>query len=151
MSKTKTPCIGICSTTSLGDSICRGCKRYSFEVINWNSYSEDEKLAVLRRVEKHCLQILQNKFIIFSSSALSAKLEELRIPFDESLSPYCWLHTLLKRHHQKLKYLREFGVRVQAEFRHLEPAQLAELVDRELLILSEAHYSRYLQVHYETA
>ncbi|MBU2098945.1 MAG: DUF1289 domain-containing protein, partial [Gammaproteobacteria bacterium] len=26
---TKTPCIGICSTTSVGDKICRGCKRFS--------------------------------------------------------------------------------------------------------------------------
>ncbi|MDO7671884.1 MAG: DUF1289 domain-containing protein, partial [OM182 bacterium] len=25
----KTPCIGICSTTSVGDWVCRGCKRYS--------------------------------------------------------------------------------------------------------------------------
>jgi len=151
MRKAKAPCIGICSTTSLGDSICRGCKRYSFEVINWNSYGEEEKLAVLRRVEKHCVQILQNKFIIFSTASLSAKLMELRIPFDESLSPYCWLHTLIKKHYQKLKYLRDFGVRVQVDFRHLEPAELAEMIDKELLILSEAHYSRYLQVGYETA
>ena len=39
MSQVKTPCIGICSTTSLGDKICRGCKRFNFEVIRWNSYS----------------------------------------------------------------------------------------------------------------
>ncbi|MEC7008614.1 MAG: DUF1289 domain-containing protein, partial [Pseudomonadota bacterium] len=31
----KTPCIGVCST-GIGDSVCRGCKRFSHEVIHWN-------------------------------------------------------------------------------------------------------------------
>ena len=39
----KTPCIGICSTTSVGDWVCRGCKRYSTEVIGWISFGEEEK------------------------------------------------------------------------------------------------------------
>ena len=61
MIKAKTPCIGICSTTSLGDSICRGCKRYAFEVINWNSYEDNQKKAVLSRIEKFNTQIIENK------------------------------------------------------------------------------------------
>ena len=52
MSIPKTPCIGICSTTSLGDNVCRGCRRYSFEVIKWNSYDPQEKTAVLTRIER---------------------------------------------------------------------------------------------------
>ena len=48
---TKTPCIGICSTTTFGDSVCRGCKRYAKEVLNWISYSDEMKCAVLKRLE----------------------------------------------------------------------------------------------------
>ena len=33
MKTVRTPCIGVCSTTSLGDRICRGCKRSNVEVI----------------------------------------------------------------------------------------------------------------------
>ena len=43
--KTRTPCVGICSTT-YGDEVCRGCKRFYFEVINWNKYDENEKDAM---------------------------------------------------------------------------------------------------------
>ena len=41
-SPVKTPCIGVCST-GIGDSVCRGCKRFSHEVIDWNSYSQEQK------------------------------------------------------------------------------------------------------------
>ncbi|MEO1955257.1 MAG: DUF1289 domain-containing protein, partial [Gammaproteobacteria bacterium] len=34
----KTPCIGVCSTV-FGDEVCRGCKRFQNEVIEWNSYN----------------------------------------------------------------------------------------------------------------
>ena len=69
MQKTKTPCIGICSTTSLGDLVCRGCKRYGFEVINWNGYDAEAKQAVLSRIEKFTVQILSARFQIFSETA----------------------------------------------------------------------------------
>ena len=95
MLKVRTPCIGICSTTSLGDSICRGCKRYAFEVINWNSYDEGQKKAVLNRIEKFNTQIIENKLRIVSEPDLRRGLRFWKVPFDESLSPYCWLHNLL--------------------------------------------------------
>ena len=40
--RTRTPCVGICSTT-YGDDVCRGCKRFIHEVINWNSFNPEEK------------------------------------------------------------------------------------------------------------
>lgn len=43
---TTTPCIGICSTTNTGDIICRGCGRTSKQVIDWNTYTDDEKSAI---------------------------------------------------------------------------------------------------------
>ncbi|HBX36772.1 MAG TPA: DUF1289 domain-containing protein, partial [Pseudohongiella sp.] len=46
----KTPCIGICSTTSVGDTICRGCKRFAFEVIEWNAFTQSQKQAVVDRL-----------------------------------------------------------------------------------------------------
>ena len=38
VNRTRTPCVGICSTT-YGDDVCRGCKRFSFEVIKQVSES----------------------------------------------------------------------------------------------------------------
>ncbi len=144
MKKIRTPCIGICSTTSVGDFICRGCKRYSFEVINWNAYSDEEKLAVLSRVEKLNVQILQNRLELVSEQRLRQGLNARRVPYDEALSPYCWVHNLLKRCHDRIDSLEEFGLEVRAEYRHVDLSKLCEQIDQEILALCEAHFVRYL-------
>ena len=45
----RSPCIGVCTTT-YGDLTCRGCRRYSHEVVGWNSYDERQKWQVLDRI-----------------------------------------------------------------------------------------------------
>ena len=41
--------------------MCRGCKRYAFEVIGWNSYDAAAKSAVLSRIERLNTQILEKQ------------------------------------------------------------------------------------------
>lgn len=143
MASTRTPCIGICSTTSFGDSVCRGCKRYSFEVIHWNSYDDAAKSAVLNRIEKLNCQILENRFRIFSVPNLRLALERWQIPFDPALSPYCWLHNLLKKAHQQINKLEELGVYALPEYAGQSLDTLTEQIEEELLTLCDAHHERY--------
>jgi len=146
MRSVKTPCIGICSTTSLGDSVCRGCKRYAFEVIQWNGYDEEAKAAVLNRIEKLVCQILENKLRIFSVPNLKSGLERAQVRYDPLLSPYCWLHNLLKKHHQQIEDIRVYGVTALPGFTELSMARLSEVIEQELLLLCEAHFDRYYEV-----
>ena len=146
MSAPKTPCIGICSTTSLGDSVCRGCRRYSFEVIKWNSYDPHEKTAVLARIECLICQILENKFKIFSEATLKSQLQKCNVPFDPKLSAYCWLHNLFKKSKDKIENLKDYGVSVTAEFANLPLDQLIANIDTELQLLSDAHLERYFRI-----
>ena len=44
-----TPCVGICSTT-YGDLVCRGCKRFSHEIVQWNGYSEAQRDVIWQRL-----------------------------------------------------------------------------------------------------
>jgi uncharacterized protein len=141
--KIKTPCIGICSTTSVGDPICRGCKRFAHEVINWNSYTDQEKNAVLDRIEKLVTQILNDRFQVRNPSTLKSAMQSAAIPFDAGRSPAGWLHNLLKKHHRKIKDLNRYGVQVSEDYRDVDLGQLIEQADQELLVLCEAHYSRY--------
>jgi len=145
MSIPKTPCIGICSTTSLGDNVCRGCRRYSFEVIKWNSYDPQEKTAVLTRIERLIGQILENKFKIFSETTLKSKLKRFNVPFDPTLSSYCWLHNLFKKNKDKIENLKDYGVSVKTEFSKVPLDQLIANVDTELQLLSDAHLERYFK------
>ncbi|MCH7336599.1 DUF1289 domain-containing protein [Acinetobacter sp. NIPH 2699] len=52
-----TPCAGRCSTV-FGDLVCRGCRRFNHEVIQWNTYSPEQRLAVWRRLDAQLDQIL---------------------------------------------------------------------------------------------
>ncbi|MDP1932123.1 MAG: DUF1289 domain-containing protein [Gammaproteobacteria bacterium] len=142
---TRTPCIGICSTTSVGDAICRGCKRYAFEVIRWNGYSESEKEAVLRRIETLTVQILQDKFVIMSEDQLRSGLERCKLPVNPSVSPYCWLHNLLKKGPIATLIPGDYGVMLAQDCQQIPLEELAEQIDEELLVLCAAHFSRYFQ------
>lgn len=144
-SPTRTPCIGVCSTTSVGDAICRGCKRYAFEVIRWNSYSDPEKEAVLRRLEALTVQILKDRFHIHSAAALEATLQHWKIPMNPALSPYCWLHSLLQKAPLEALEMPGSGFAILRQHQDKTLAELADLADVELLVLCEAHFARYFQ------
>ena len=45
----RTPCVGICSTT-YGDLVCRGCKRFAHEIVQWNGYESDQKEMIWQRL-----------------------------------------------------------------------------------------------------
>ena len=44
--RSSTPCLGICTTT-FGDEVCKGCKRFAHEIISWPKYSENEREIIL--------------------------------------------------------------------------------------------------------
>ena len=45
------PCVGICSATAFGDEICIGCGRTFDEVRLWNTFSDEEKTVINRRLQ----------------------------------------------------------------------------------------------------
>jgi|TARA_R110002020_G_scaffold202084_7_gene405087 predicted Fe-S protein YdhL (DUF1289 family) len=59
----ESPCIGVCTTTQWGDSICRGCGRTSDEVRDWGTFTEIEKKLIVIRCWKEYLP-LQKRGII---------------------------------------------------------------------------------------
>ncbi len=144
MKDVKTPCIGICSTTSLGDRVCRGCKRYATEVIDWNSYDDRAKNAVLARIERLNIQILEARFSISAPDRLQAGLRRLRIPCDPRQSPWSWLHNLLKKGLEDIDDLDSFGVRLLPKYADRDLLELSVQIEEELLRLAEAHYDRYI-------
>lgn len=55
--RVKTPCVGLCTATSLGDKVCKGCKRTFEEVRDWNTYSEKQKEKIIKNIANRYLQI----------------------------------------------------------------------------------------------
>lgn len=48
-----TPCRGICTATSLGDAVCKGCGRTQQEVQEWNGYTKEQKIEINQRLRNN--------------------------------------------------------------------------------------------------
>ena len=66
-----TPCVGLCSTT-YGDSVCRGCKRFAHEIVDWNRYDDQQKSAVLSRLTQLVLGVV-SRYLLVTNAQLASK------------------------------------------------------------------------------
>ena len=139
--RSSTPCLGICSTT-YGDDVCRGCKRFIHEVINWNSYSNDEKEIVNSRLEEFKVTILSHRFKVTDVELLSSKLKEHAINFNDALDPITWIFDLLRASSQDLD-LELFGLELLPDHQSSSLSTIKVEINTELFELSQAHFDRY--------
>jgi len=140
--RSSTPCIGICSTT-FGDDVCKGCKRFSYEITNWGKFSTDERAVVNSRLEQFKITILEEKFIISDSNLFETKMNEFSINFNSSLDPITWVFDLLRASSHEDLDLSEFGIEILPKFSNLSLLELRDLINQEMLQLSEAHYYKF--------
>lgn len=91
----QTPCLGVCSTT-YGDLVCRGCKRFSHEITGWNGFDSDQKKRVWQRLEILRDQCVALRIGIFDSTLLHAEIQCKNIPVWESSSDLTSAYQLLR-------------------------------------------------------
>lgn len=140
-SRIRTPCIGVCSTV-FGDSVCRGCRRFSHEVVDWNAYNEEQKRIVWKRLDQLTTLVVRNYFQVIDASALAAQLDYQNIRYQTQLSPEGWVPELLKAAgRQRIDYA-VFGLAAQGEALDASPRALYERISAECHALAQAHYDR---------
>jgi predicted Fe-S protein YdhL (DUF1289 family) len=132
----RTPCVGICSTT-YGDLVCRGCKRFSHEIVQWNGFAEDQQLLVWQRLYElregavlSCLAV-QDQALLLETAA------QFEVPDLESLSIASVAYEVLRKGRSE-RQLSELG---------LSPlhgdgtaADLYQRVEKEFFLRSVARY-----------
>ena len=116
--RSSTPCIGICSTT-FGDDVCKGCKRFSHEITSWGKFSNDERAFVNRRLEQFKSTLLEEKFTIIDGNLFESKMNEFSINYNGSLEPITWIFDLLRASVSKDLNLDDFGIEIKPEFSNL--------------------------------
>ncbi|MDF2529450.1 MAG: hypothetical protein K0Q57_330, partial [Gammaproteobacteria bacterium] len=94
---TDTPCIGICSTV-YGDDICRGCMRHAKEVIEWNTYSAEQKSNILERLDSLISKICEQTIVITDPNLLEVQCKKLNVRYRKEFNPLTWAYMLLKTH-----------------------------------------------------
>jgi predicted Fe-S protein YdhL (DUF1289 family) len=145
LNRVKTPCIGVCST-GIGDSVCRGCKRFAHEVIDWNRYSEEQKRIIDRRLAGFLSQCVRNRLLVVDERRLRSQLLAQQIRFNETHDAYCWAYSLLKAGASQIGDPADFGLFLHREWQEGPRARLREEIDQEFYTLSVAHYERYVQL-----
>ena len=144
--KVKTPCIGVCST-GIGDSVCRGCKRFAHEVIHWNGYTDSQKQIIDRRLALFLSQIVATKLVVVDQKLLIWQLDTQQISYQTYKSPYIWAYELLRAGASQIDELSHFGLQLQEAFKGYPLRELRLLIDEEFYLLSKAHYQRYFELH----
>ena len=139
--RSSTPCLGICSTT-FGDEVCKGCKRFAHEIVGWTKYSQGEREIVNDRLEKFKIQILQHRFAITDKNLFESMLEEKAINFNHSLDPLTWIFDLFRAAGSQKFDISNFGIKSLVQF---NPKTIRDEINNELLELSEAHHERYFK------
>lgn len=139
----KTPCIGVCST-GIGDSVCRGCKRFSHEVIDWNGYTPAQKQAVDMRLSGFLSQCVSNRIRVVDRNLLRWQLTVQQIRFVDHHDEFCWVFSVLKAGAAQIVDTRRFGFEVDMRHRNTPLLELRESIDQEFYTLSEAYYERYI-------
>ena len=125
-----TPCVGVCSTV-YGDDICRGCKRTSDEVIDWNLLTADQKYAIYARLGCHADEIVAKFLDITDKAALAASLDAQSIRYRPDHSPSTWVL-------QWLRFTREdsawdkVGLSLKPDYQHYSRLSLFTAVDKAL-------------------
>ena len=139
----RTPCIGVCST-GIGDSVCRGCKRFDHEVIRWNGFDQSEKVSIDNRLSQLLSQVVSWRLKIIDLDLLVSQLNTQQIKFHETRDPHCWLFELLRAGATQIEDPSQFGFAKLAMFEHKTLIQVRTDIDDEFYALSVAHYERYI-------
>jgi predicted Fe-S protein YdhL (DUF1289 family) len=134
----------VCST-GIGDAVCRGCKRFSHEVIDWNRYTPEQKRIIDRRLSGFLSQCVSNKLRVTDRPLLEWQLRVQQIRYNPDHDEYCWVYALIQAGANQIASTRDYGFEVDLRWREMPLKALWEVIDREFYTLSQAHYERYIQ------
>lgn len=134
-----TPCIGICSTT-YGDLVCRGCKRFAHEIVEWNAFSDDQRDRVWQRLQQLRDGCTSEWLRIVDAHALQARADELRVAVWADSSPLALAYALLLRERASWTHLDSAGIRPLPSAAERSPADVRREIDAEFLYRSKAAY-----------
>ena len=136
-----TPCVGICSTT-FGDLVCRGCKRFSHEIVDWNSYDDSQKEIIWERLERIKEQVVgqivkRKDEKLFQSAIEAQKINEQQ----EHQATYVLLQRLV-RHSKQLSFagLENASPDYEGNEEEIDSLVTLQQIDKEIVVRSRAFY-----------
>ena len=140
-----TPCIGICSTT-YGDLVCRGCKRYAHEIVEWNGYSDDQRDRVWERLQQLRDSCVSEWVRVVDPEALRKRMDKLRVAVWARSSLLAFAYTVLTTEREGWQGVESAGVQALTRARGRSVADVRREIDGEFLLRSKAAYERSFKI-----
>lgn len=141
MSRTKrTPCVGICSTT-YGDLVCRGCKRFAHEIVAWNGYEPEQREQIWQRLNHLRDQVVAQFLFVADGKMLESYCQTVEIESDNTASS---IYRLLAHLVAGNRALTEAGL--QSTVVEQDALEVMKAIDSEIYARSQAHYERNFRV-----
>lgn len=138
-----TPCVGICSTT-YGDLVCRGCKRFAHEIVSWNAFDAQQRGAIWGRLEELRKGAISRCLRVLDEDRLLAEAEALRIPELEEADILDVAYETLRRWRNPEAGLERLGVEALAGA--VSARELIRQIDQEFYGRSLAYYERSFKI-----
>lgn len=130
-----TPCAGRCSTV-FGDAVCRGCRRFNHEVIQWNTYTAEQRMMIWQRLDMQLDQILVPMLPHADIQQVEIFIENKRIRIFDTASKGRRLYHALKLCEKNKQLADESGLGIQAT----QVKQIWTEFERRVLALATASY-----------
>lgn len=136
-----TPCVGICSTV-YGDDVCRGCKRVSSVIIDWNKFDSVKKQAVFDQLGEMITHVVEPKIIIHNAELLREQLQFLGIRYRDDQSTFCDVYYLLRAGASQITDSKNnFGFEVHSSYRETSLVELFNIIEQEYLSLAQHKFT----------
>lgn len=134
----------MCSV-SLGDSVCRGCKRFEQEVLEWNtSYANTTKQAVERRLTAMLLRVTDDLVTVTDVPLLQSRLNDSGVAYARHRDPKCWVWDALRLLSESIEDPKDYGFIAKPNYQHLSMTALCDALDGRFYDLAVSYYRRYV-------
>lgn len=130
-----TPCAGRCSTV-FGDAVCRGCRRFNHEVIQWNTYTAEQHNSVWQRLDAQLNQILVPMLPHADLIQVEHFILSKRIRLRDDATQGRKLYHALKLCEKNRHFTDDSGLGIS--YKHVRP--LWDEFERRILALANASY-----------
>lgn len=131
------PCVGLCSTT-VGDTICRGCQRHDREIRDWFGYDGSEREARMRALDALRVAVAERYLVITDAALLESQMVRHRVRFRREQPALSRAIELLRVGRQRINDLARYGLAPRSEVAALEPAELYSVMHRTLEAAAQA-------------
>lgn len=132
--------MGICSTT-YGDLVCRGCKRFAHEIVQWNGYDADQQAQIWSRLNTLRDEVVGQHLHVEDAAAFAALLAEAELTHLPAAEQ---VYEAMR--HLVVKAAKLDAAGLVSKAGQLDALAALKTVDAEVYTRSLAHYERNFKV-----